>query len=177
MNSTHIGVEMCEPTGLTYDSTGGVITSYDPPAGYFEAVWNNSVELFAMLCSMFELDPMADGVILSHAEAHARGYGDNHADTGHWFRWENVTMDDFRAAVRDALGEGNEEMSYEQFVEYMNRYMSETVAGEPSAWAKEAAEKAVEKGIVLGDGNGAYNWQRPLTREAYAVMQDRAGLL
>ncbi len=177
MNSTHIGVEMCEPAGLTYNSAGSAIVKYDPDPAYFPLVWKNAVWLFAKLCTEFGLDPMKDGVILSHAEAHARGYGDNHADTAHWFRWENVTMDDFRAAVRDALGEEDEEMTYEQFTEYMNRYMAEAVTSEPSAWAREAAEKAVEKGIVQGDGNGAYNWQRPLTREAYVVMQERAGLL
>lgn len=178
LNSTHIGVEMCEPSGLVYDSSGSIIVRYEPAPGYFQKVWKNAAALFAMLCRRFGLDPMGDGVILSHAEAHARGYGDNHADTAHWFRWEGVTMDDFRAAVRDMKGEeAEEEMSYEQFVEYMDRYMSEAVKDEPDAWAKEAAEKAVARGIVQGDGSGAFNWHKPLTREAYVVMQDRAGLL
>ena len=178
LNSTHIGIEMCEPSGLTYNSAGSVITGYAPPEGYFAAVWEKAVYVFAELCREFGLDPLGDGVILSHAEAHARGYGDNHADTGHWFRWENVTMDDFRRDVYNRLNDKeDDEMSYEQFKEYMERYMSEAVVSEPSAWAKEACDKAVEKGIMQGNGQGAYNFQRPLTREAYIVMQDRAGLL
>lgn len=69
------------------------------------------------------------------------------------------------------------EMTYETWCKYMDRYMSEAVKSEPSPWAKAACEKAIQKGIMKGDGSGAYNFQRPLTREAYLVMQDREGLL
>ncbi len=87
-------------------------------------------------------------------------------------------MDDFRQAVAAQIKNGgDEEMSYEKFCEYMNRYMAEAVKSAPSGWAKEACEKAVAKGVMKGDGTGAYNYQKPLTREAYLVMQDRAGLL
>lgn len=176
LNSTHIGIELCEPAGLLYDVTGSVIVRYEPDPEYFGRAWENAVRLFAGLCGKFALDPLEDGVILSHAEAHARGYGDNHADVGHWFRWEGVTMDDFRAAVSAAMKEDGE-MSYEKFVEYMNRYIAGEEARQPSEWAREACEKAVARGIVLGDGSGTFNWRRPLTREEYFVMQQRAGLL
>ena len=73
--------------------------------------------------------------------------------------------------------EEDEDMSYEQFCAYMEKYMSEAVVSEPSSWAKASCDKAIAKGVILGNGKGAYNWQLPLTREAYLVMQDRAGLL
>lgn len=41
---------------------------------------------------------------------------------------------------------------------------------EPSAWAKEACDWAVKKGIFKGDGNGNYNWQGNVTREQLAVL-------
>ena len=177
-NNSHIGIEMCEPKGLTYNSNGSVITAYNPPAGYFDAIWDNAVSLFAYLCREYNLDPLGRNVIVCHSEAHALGYGDNHADVMHWFRWENKTMDDFRQAVADRMiNEEDDEMTYEQFKEYMDKYMAEAVTSEPSTWAAEACQKAIDKGIMKGDGNGAYNFQRPLTREAYLVMQDRAGLL
>lgn len=69
------------------------------------------------------------------------------------------------------------EMTYETWCKYMERYMAEAVKSDPSPWAKAACEKAIQKGIMKGDGSGAYNFQRPLTREAYLVMQDREGLL
>ena len=175
-NNSHIGIEMCEPSGLTYNSNGSVIMKYNPPAGYFAAVWKNAVDLFAYLCKEYGLDPLGKNVIVSHAEAHALGYGDNHADTGHWFKWEGVTMDDFRQAVADAMKEEDDDMSYEQFKEYMKRYMDEAEVTEPSKWAKDACETAIAKGVMQGNGT-AYNFQKPLTREAYLVMQDRQGLL
>lgn len=73
--------------------------------------------------------------------------------------------------------EGDEEMSYETFKEYMERYMAEAVTSEPSKWAADSCQKAVDKGIAKGNGEGAYNWQKPLTREAYFVFQDRQGQL
>ena len=86
-------------------------------------------------------------------------------------------VEDERAGTEPGPYKEDEDMSYEQFKEYMDRYMSEAVVSEPSSWAKESTDKAIAKGIMKGDGKGAYNFQRPLTREAYLVMQDRAGLL
>lgn len=182
LNTSFLGIEICEPSGIKYNKSGSAIISYDPPAGYFEAVRDKAVELYAYLCGVYNIDPLrhdAGGGILGHYEAHALGYGDNHADPQHWWELrEGYTMDDFRRDVYNRLNDKeDDEMSYEQFKEYMERYMSEAVVSEPSAWAKEACDKAVEKGIMKGNGQGAYNFQRPLTREAYIVMQDRAGLL
>lgn len=49
----------------------------------------------------------------------------------------------------------------------------EVVQSEPSVWAKEAAEWAVAQGLIQGDGNGEYQWQSPVTREALAVILKR----
>ena len=58
-NATHIGVEMTEPgAGMTYAEAAEQI------AGTYHA----AVELFAQLCEMYSLDPLADGVIIGHAE-------------------------------------------------------------------------------------------------------------
>lgn len=69
------------------------------------------------------------------------------------------------------------DVTYEKFLEYMEKYLNEAVKSDPSTWAKASCEKAIAKGVMKGDGQGAYNFQKPLTREAYLVMQDRAGLL
>lgn len=37
-----------------------------------------AVELFAMLCKQYNLNPTADGVIVSHREGHSRGIASNH---------------------------------------------------------------------------------------------------
>lgn len=46
-----------------------------------------------------------------------------------------------------------------------------------SDWAKESVEKAVNKGILLGDENGNLYPQDPVTREQFCVILDRLGLL
>lgn len=177
LNYSHIGVELCEPKGLVYNGNGSTIVSYNPDPAYFPLVWKNAVELFAMLCERYSLDPLKKGVIVSHAEAHQMGVGSNHADPAHWFIWEGVTMDDFREAVYKKINEEEEEVTYEQWKEFMDRYMNEAVDDTPSSWAVAACEKAIELGILQGNGKGDYSFRRPLTRESYFVFQDRQGLL
>lgn len=71
----------------------------------------------------------------------------------------------------------DEDAEYKRFCELMQRWLSEPDTSEPSSWAKDSCTKAIERGIFKGDGKGAYNWQKPLTRESYAVLQDREGLI
>ena len=108
-NNTHIGVEMCEPSCIKY--TGGATFTCSDPAAAKAAVtrtYNAAVELFAMLCKQFGLDPMKDGVILSHKEGCARGIASNHGDPEHL--WNQLgtgyTMNGFRAAVKATMGAG-----------------------------------------------------------------------
>jgi len=85
-NDTHIGIEICEDTLLD--------------AAYFNAVYKEATELCAFLCKEFSLDPLADGVILGHAEGHRRGIASNHADPGHWFPRHGESMNTLRAEVK-----------------------------------------------------------------------------
>ena len=63
------------------------------------------VEMFAMLCKIFHLDPLADGVIISHREGHSRGVASNHGDPEHLWNQLHMgyTMDGFRKAVKAAM--------------------------------------------------------------------------
>ncbi len=101
-NNTHIAFEMCEPSGLKYNSSGSAITAYNPPAGYFEKIWENAAWLCAYLCKQYGF---TERDILCHSEGHAKGIATNHADVMHWFPKEGKTMDDFRAAVKALLSE------------------------------------------------------------------------
>lgn len=108
-NDTHIGVEMCEPSCIKY--TGGASFTCTDGAMAMEVVkrtYNAAVELFAHLCREYDLDPLADGVIISHKEGHDRGVASGHGDPNHL--WNGVqsgyTMDGFRRDVKDAMGQG-----------------------------------------------------------------------
>ena len=105
-NNTHIGVEMCEPACIKY--TGGAnFTCSDTAAAKAAAkrTYETAVELFAMLCKKFQLDPLADGVIISHKEGHSRGVASNHGDPEHLWNQLGMgyTMDGFRRAVKAAM--------------------------------------------------------------------------
>lgn len=88
-NNTHIGFEICED-GLTNEE-------------YFGKVYQEAVELCAYLCKEYNLDPLADGVIIDHCEGHSRGAASNHGDVKHWFKKHDKSMDNFRADVKALL--------------------------------------------------------------------------
>ena len=106
-NNTHIGVEMCEPACIKY--TGGSSFTCSDTAtakACAERTYQAAVELFAMLCKEYGLDPLADGVVISHKEGHSRGIASNHGDPEHlWTQLKmGYTMDTFRKAVKAAMG-------------------------------------------------------------------------
>lgn len=105
-NSTHIGVEMCEPSCIKYTGGAAFTCSDEQKAReMLRKTLNVSAELFAMLCIRYGLDPLADGVVISHKEGHDRGVASGHGDPDHLFRQlhMNYTMDDFRKAVAAAM--------------------------------------------------------------------------
>ena len=113
-NNTHIGVEMCEPACITYTSGSSFKCSDTATAkASVKKTYEAAVELFAMLCKTYGLDPMADGVIISHKEGHARGIASNHGDPEHLWNGLSMgyTMDTFRKAVKAKLSGSTEETS------------------------------------------------------------------
>lgn len=116
-NSTHIGVEMCEPACLRY--TGGAsFTCSDREAAMavVKRTYEAAVELFAFLCKKYSLNPLADGVIISHKEGHDRGLASGHGDPDHL--WKGLrceyTMDTFRRDVAAAMGKASDAPSGER---------------------------------------------------------------
>ena len=105
-NNTHIGVEMCEPATIKY--TGGASWKETGDGTKTKATvlrtYKAAVELFAMLCEKFDLDPLADGVIVSHKEGCARGIASNHGDPEHIWTKFGLTMNQFRKDVKAAMG-------------------------------------------------------------------------
>lgn len=158
-NNSYISFEICED-GLT-DTT------------YFNKVYREAVELTAHLCKLYNLDPMADGVVICHCEGHKRGIASNHGDVMHWFPKHGKSMDTFRADVAAALKTENKED------EGMKRYNS---IAEVPAWAQPTIVKLVDKGHLGGSGKKKDANGRPadldlsLDMIRVFVIEDRAGL-
>jgi hypothetical protein len=138
-NSTHIGVEMTEPSaGMTRSEAAEQIVG----------TYRTAVELFAQLCEMYSLDPLADGVIIGHAEGHRHGVASNHADPEYLWNAYGMgyTMDGFRRDVAEAMKNGAREEALD-----MPRY--DSVAEMPQ-WARVGVQRLIDRGVLSGVGNG-----------------------
>ena len=105
-NGTHIGIEMCEPDCIKYTSGSAFTCSdKDKAKAIVERTYKAAVELFAHLCKEYGLNPLAEGVILSHSEGYKRGVASNHADPEHLWKGLKLsyTMDGFRKDVNTAM--------------------------------------------------------------------------
>ena len=104
-NNTHIGVEMAEPSTIKY--AGGANWTEtgdgDNTKNHVLATYKYAVELFAYLCQQFGLDPMADGVVISHSEGCKRGIASNHGDVEHLWSKFGLTMQQFRKDIKAAM--------------------------------------------------------------------------
>ena len=154
-NDTHISFEICEPSGFKY--VNGVMSGYDVKSQepYFRKVWTSAVELCVYLCKLFGLTERS---IISHSEGYACGIASNHGDPTHWFPKHNETMDTFRAAVKAALiNQEDENMTQDKFNELMNTWQEQndplykTLDEVPSYWRDDIAA-FVKAGAIKGDG-------------------------
>ena len=110
-NNTHIGVEMTEPSTIRY--TGGAnwteTGNGEKTKAHVLAAYKCAVELFAYLCQHFYLDPLADGVIISHSEGCKRGIASNHGDVEHLWSKFGLSMGQFRKDIGAAMEGGSAE--------------------------------------------------------------------
>ena len=105
-NGAYIGVEMCETdAGYYTDTYQFIVEDAEKAKEHCRTAYYSAVKLFAELCIRFNLDPLEDGVVISHEEGHARGIATNHGDPVNY--WDAVdsgyTMDGFRQDVADYM--------------------------------------------------------------------------
>ena len=167
-NDTHLAFECCEPAGHTYQ--GGEMVGYDVTANqpYFDAIYRNALELTAMLCQMYSLDPLEPGVVICHAEGYDLGNASQHGDVLQWWPKHGVTMDRFREDVARTMEDDT--MTQERFDEMMESYLSRRAQLSPSGWSEPAREWAEQRGIVVGDHDGQQNYKAFPTREETVQM-------
>lgn len=153
---THIQFEICEDNLKNKD--------------YFEAVYKEATELCADICERYG---WKTNVIVSHKEAHTKGYASNHRDVDHWLAKFNKTMNDFRAEVQRLLDKEEkpadqpyepavgEIINYIGTVHYSNANSTSPKACKPG----EAKVTRTYKGLhpyhlvnTAGDKDGVYGW-------------------
>lgn len=184
-NNTHIGVEMCEPACIKYIS-GATFECYDKEEAIEAAkkTWNSAVLLFAYLCKLYKLDPLADGVIISHEEGYYRGIASGHGDPSHLWKqlgMTGYTMDSFRKAVKLAvesdkikenhelgtpvlIGANNEEKIWNYlYSNIKNKYGVAGLMGNLYA----------ESGLIPNNLQNTYNTKLNYTDQGYTDAVDR----
>jgi len=159
-NDTHISFEICEDE-LT-----------DPV--YFQQAYQTAVELTAMLCQQFGLDPLADGVVICHQDGYRREIASNHGDVYNWFPKHGKTMDDFRAdvaRVMDNEKEEDEDMPKYKMLKDVPDYYRPTI--------RKLMEKGALRGVVDPDPSTLEDNVLNVSEDYCRVMStlDRLGML
>lgn len=85
-NSTHVQYEICED-GMADEK-------------YFEEAFAAAAWLDAYICKKYGLKASS---IVSHKEAHEKGYASNHGDCDHWLKKQGKTMAWARAKAQEVL--------------------------------------------------------------------------
>lgn len=100
---------MCEPDCIKY-TKGSTFTCSDKAKAKEMVIrtYNSAVELFAKLCTQYNLNPSNNGVIISHAEGYKKGIASNHGDPEHLWKQLGLpyTMDTFRKDVKNKMNTG-----------------------------------------------------------------------
>ena len=174
-NNTHISFEMCEDGKHDRD--------------YFLACWRSAVELTAMLCRMYSLDPLADGVVIDHGEGHRRGIASDHADVQHWSRLFGKSMDDARREVafymkhgyheEDSPATGNKPKPEPAVREKRYHTVGDLKADENALrWYWPTVDKLIRNGLLQGAGGTGDQMILDLGSDAIRVLVclDRAKL-
>lgn len=169
-NSTHIGVEMTEPASIAYTGNGADWRDLDTEATetHIRGTYAAAVELFAHLCAQFGLDPLADGVIISHSEGRMRGVASPHADPEHLWKPFGLTMRGFRQDVYNAMhGIANNDNDEEENV---MRYNS---IEEVPDWARGTIKEMMNEGLIAGTGGGNLDLSADMVRMLYVMKRMR----
>lgn len=188
-NNTHIGIEMCEPNCIKYTQGSSFTTSDKTSAvNYVTKVTQNAAELFAKLCVYHNLDPLKDGVIISHKEGHDRRLASGHSDPDHlWIGLGmNYNMDSFRSDVNKkyqeikntgiVYSEEDEDMTLEKFTELMHKYRATLQNNNCHSYSAEARDWAIKNGLIAGSdiklpsGETNYLWPDSISREQFVTV-------
>lgn len=106
-NNSLIGVEMVEPSFISYTSGSKWKVkdnhTLDEVENFIKDTYNTAVELFAFLCHDYNLNPLDKKVVMSHSEGYRIGVASNHGDVEHLWSKFGMTMDKFRSDVNTKL--------------------------------------------------------------------------
>lgn len=187
-NSTHIGIEMTEPSTIKY--TGGASFIDLNPANtkkHITEVTQTAAEVFADLC-IFHGFTVNDIAITTHRQSYLDGYGGNHGDPEHIWKVIGYTLADFRRDVQAHIdakkGDVLALMTKQEFEKILDEKLStvkptvyRTIDDVPS-YAKESVQKLIDAKCLSGTGgtvNGKATLDLSYDLVRTIVILDRSG--
>lgn len=144
--------------------------------------------------------PMPGDIVMYDRQDSKDGSGDNHGDpdhVGYVVSVGNSSMTIIEGNINNAVGyrpleingayirgycipdyasaakdykEEDDEMTYEQFEAFMDRYLQEISKKEPGSWSKNSRNWAENTGLIKGDENGNKRYKSNITREEFAEV-------
>ena len=162
-NNTHIGVEMGEPACVKYTSGSNfTVSDLKTAQKCVVTAYNSAVELFAYLCEKYDLNPLSDGVIVSHSEGYRRGIATNHGDPEHLWKGLKLkyTMGGFRKDVAKKMGKPNKpnKPNKKEFVVRVDISNLNIRAGAGLSYKVNGTCPKGSYTIVETKTNGGYEW-------------------
>ena len=162
-NNTHIGIELTEPSTIRY-TQGSSFTDNNRQAttDFVRRTYENAIDLCVYLCRRFNLNPIGQGVIISHSIGHQMGIASNHGDVEHLWNHVGLSVVQFRLEVQRRM----------QNNQTQNSVYEQEDLSLPSPWAQQAWALATQRQIIDG--------QRPrdnLTRQELITILHRMGLI
>lgn len=155
VNDTHIGFEICAD-------------NYND-ADYFKKAYKEAIELAAYLCKTYNLNPLADGVVICHSEGYKRGIASNHGDVMGWFPKHGKDMNIFRNDVKAEM-EKDDMLTQEQFEQMYKTMIDKQAKLEPNP---NSALSEYNSAVSIGITDGSRP-QSLATRQEVAVMVFRS---
>lgn len=186
-NSTHIGIEMTEPSTIKY--TGGasfIDLNPEKTREHIIGVTQTAAEVFADLC-IFHNIPVNESTITTHRQSCLDGLGGNHGDPEHIWKVIGYTLKDFRRDVQAHIdakkGDVLALMTKQEFEQILDQKLAtvkqpvyKTLKDVPD-YAQPAVKKLVDAGALAGtgtvDGVKQLNLSYDLVRTI--VILDRMG--
>lgn len=189
-NSTHIGIEMTEPSTIKY--TGGASFKDLNPEKTREhiiGVTQTAAEVFADLC-IFHNIPVNKNTITTHRQSCLDGLGGNHGDPEHIWKVIGYTLDDFRRDVQAHIdakkGDVLALMTKQEFEQILDEKLAsvkqpvyKTIDDVPD-YGKAAVQKLIDSKALAGTGgstNGKANINLSYDLLRTIVILDRMGVL
>lgn len=114
-NDTYIGVEICEPACIRYVSDSMFVCSDEEKAKEsVKRMYDAAVELFAFLCIKYNLNPMDEGVIMTHSQGYRNGIASRCDDPEHLWNILDTgyTLDGFRKDIMETMNKSTKTVIY-----------------------------------------------------------------